>query len=199
MAPPRDTGRGGCVFGKVDIAIENEFDSEFDFTFISFGGGASYKLSDNYTLFSSMLFKKFTNLEYTHAGSSGSKSIGSTYSDLYLGVQRTFGEFLITAGYDNLNYFAGQSGSIVEPIRIDRVSGKASWLKYNRFVPSFKLGVLLPVFDDVNGIDFNISGKYFIQESKKIFINAYYYKAILKVEGDNADSNSLGLGAGYLF
>lgn len=34
-------------FGKVDIAIENEFDSEFDFTFISFGGGASYKLNNN--------------------------------------------------------------------------------------------------------------------------------------------------------
>ena len=80
-------------FGKVNIEIETKFDSDFEFTFVSFGGGASYKLTSDYTVFASILFRKFTNLDYSHDGATGSKSIGpsiATYTLEYKGSLKTF-------------------------------------------------------------------------------------------------------------
>lgn len=187
--------------GQVNIAEDNDFESELDFTYVNFGGGLSYKLNETYTLGAVMSFKKFVKLDYTQTNQSGSTTNLTTYSDLMFSISRKWKDFIITAGYDNLNYFIGAKQDVIEPVRVDRASAKASWLKFkeSNFIPSVKLGLFIPVSDDVSGFDINLSGKYIITKDKKLSVDAYLYKALLTANSNDSSATAYGVLVGYSF
>ncbi len=187
--------------GQVSISEDNDFNSELDFTYVNFGGGFRYQLNETYTLGASLSFKKFVKLDYSQDDKNGSTTDLTTYSDLMFSISRKWKNFILTAGYDNLNYFVGAREDVIEPVRVDRASGKASWLKFQEknFIPSLKIGVFIPVSDDVSGVDFNLSGKYIITKDKKLSVDAYLYHAVLKANDNASDSMAYGILMGYSF
>lgn len=188
-------------FGKVSIKEDNSFDSDLTFTYINYGGGASYALNSKYTLSANVVFKNFTELEYSQANKSGTVSVNSTYSDLYFAVARNWKSFILSAGYDNLNYFVGAKESIIEPVRIDRATVKATWTKFSDkfFYPSAKVGIFLPVIEDVSGFDISVSGKYVLPKYNKVSFELYYYKALLNALDNDSDTSSYGITTAYEF
>lgn len=187
--------------GQVSIEEDNTFNSELDFTYLNFGGGLSYQINKTYTLNANIAFKKFTNLDYKQDNQEGSTSDISIYSDLLFSVSRKWKTFIVSLGYDNLNYFVGAKTDVIEPVRVDRASAKASWLRFEEknFIPSAKLGVFIPVSDDVTGFDFTLAGKYIITKDKKLSAEAYFYKAVLTANDNDSDSLAYGVTMGYSF
>lgn len=188
-------------YGQVEIVEDNTFDSDLKFTYINYGGGISYKLTQRYTLSANISLKNFTELEYSQNNQSGKISVDSTYSDLFFAVSRKWDDFLISVGYDNLNYFVGAEVDVIEPVRVDRARLGAKWYGLDKyyFHPSAKIGVFIPVSDDVSGFDISISGSYQIPKHTNLTVDAYFYKAILTANDNDSDSTAYGLGLGYSF
>jgi len=185
--------------GQVNIVEKNDFNSDLTFTYLDFGGGLSLIVNRKYLFSAKVSVKKFINLEYTQQNQSGSAEISSAYADLYFSASKLWHGYLVTLGYDNLNYFVGAREDVIEPIRIDRVSLAAAWRKFaiKNLTPSLKLGVFIPVAEDVSGFDVNLGATYKL--TKKISSTIYIYKGLLEANGNESDSTAYGVSANYRF
>ncbi|MCT4643180.1 MAG: hypothetical protein N4A33_12895 [Bacteriovoracaceae bacterium] len=185
---------GSAGFGQVEIDIDNKFNSNYVFNYFSVSGGASFDITQTYTIFAILNLKKFTTLDFEQDGLSGSKSVSSIYNDLYFGISKNVDDFKFTVGYDNLNYFVPSKSTVIKSTRIDRASIQADYLNfYDRFTPSVKVGMFVPVFEQVFGFDINLSMKYDLTEDEDKALSAYLYRAALDLDSDDATSTSFGL------
>ena len=185
--------------GQVNIVEKNDFNSDLTFTYLDFGGGLSLIVNRKYLFSAKISLKKYINLEYTQQNQSGTTEVSSTYADLYFSGSMLWNGNLITLGYDNLNYFVGAREDVIEPVRIDRVTLAHAWRKFmiKDLTPSLKLGVFIPVVEDVSGFDANLAASYKI--TKKISSTVYVYKSFLEANGNDSESTAYGLNANYRF